>query len=79
MLGQLSSGPGIFGCTEAHVHKKMVIRELCIMFQSDLHPWGSSQEDAWVSSLNIRGDDIARGDARVAARMARMNIIVVQK
>jgi len=42
MLGHLSSGLGMFGCTEAHVHKKMVSKELCIMFQSDLRPRGSS-------------------------------------
>ena len=83
-LGHLSSGLGMFGCIDTHVHRKMVRMQLRIMSPSDLHPFGSSQERPvarrWSRERTGRGgDDRPTGNARVAARMVRMNIMVVRR
>jgi hypothetical protein len=44
-LGHPSSGLGILGCTETHVHKKIVRAQLRIMSQSDLQLLGSLQDE----------------------------------
>jgi len=76
ILGHFSSGPGMLGCTEAHVHKRVVRTQLQIMSVSDLHPWGSSQDGDCRRSREM--SDAPRrptGDARVAARIARRTIM----
>jgi hypothetical protein len=46
ILGHLSLGLGMLGCTDAQVHKKMVSAQLRIMPQSDLEPSGLLQDEA---------------------------------
>jgi hypothetical protein len=78
ILGHLSSGLGMLGCTETHVHRRIVRIQLRIMSTSDLHPSGSSQDGDCSRSIEMLG--VPRrptGDARVAARIARRIIMVV--
>jgi len=61
------------------VHKNMVTIQLRIMSLSDLHPLRSLQEGpgTWSRSRETTGGDgRSRGDAPVAARIAKMTIMV---
>jgi hypothetical protein len=44
----------MLGCTETHVHKRMVRTQLRMMSTSDLHPLGSSQEELDVIERDER-------------------------
>jgi hypothetical protein len=70
----------MFGCMDTHVHRKIVMTQLRMMSTSDLHPLGSSQEGLGLDVGQERQEVVncrPTGDARVAARMARMMIMVV--
>jgi len=81
-LGHLSSGLGMFGCMDTQVHKRIVRMQLRMMFPSDLHPFGSSQEGPGASSCSgeTRDSDCRpRGDAWVTAKIAKMSIMMARR